>query len=334
MNIVINNPAAKSGGALTILKSYLEQALQDKENNYYFFVSLSSLFQYESSNVKIFNIGKQSRLKRILWDSYIFRKELKRKNIKPDTIISLQNTPLNVSGNIEQIVYFHQALSISDKKWNIFRKDERIFWFYRNIYPFFIKRGLSNVDKVIVQAEWVKKAFSKEFEYSLESIEVVKPKLKSIDISKVRTLNKSKFRIFYPAFPLKYKNHHLVIKWLSRIDKDFECIFTFSKNDNSYLYDLIVMNKLESKIRLVGKLNYDEVLEYYNSSNLVLFPSEIETIGMPLIEAVEFINLKIIVSDQEYSREALGDYHQVKFININNHEEVIEAINQEISNTK
>ncbi|QIV94855.1 glycosyltransferase [Allofrancisella frigidaquae] len=325
MNIVINNPAAKSGGALAILKSYLEQALQDKRNSYYFFVSLNSLAQYESSNVKIFNIGKQNRIKRIFWDNYLFSKELKRKNIKPDTIISLQNTPLNVSGNIEQIVYFHQALSISDKQWNIFRKDERIFWFYRNIYPFFIRMGLNRVSRVIVQTRWVKKAFAEKFKYNTNNIEIVRPEIKDIDISSINDIPKTKFRIFYPAAPIKYKNHHLIIEWLSKLDSDFECVFTFSKSDSKRLYDLIIEKRLENKIKLVGNLSYDRVLEYYKSSDLLLFPSDIETFGLPLVEA-QLFDLKILVSDQPYSREVLEGYKDVIYVNTQSND-VLKPVN-------
>jgi len=45
----------------------------------------------------------------------------------------------------------------------------------------------------------------------------------------------------------------------------------------------------------------------------LVFPSYIETFGLPLIEASNF-GLPILVSDLDYAREVIGSYKGVKFL--------------------
>lgn len=313
--IVINNPAAKFGGALSILKEVLEKIIQDNKNLYYVIVSVKELKKYENENVKIYVIKEQNFLERILWDNIKLKLFLKKNLIYPDIFYSYQNTGVNIDKKIPQIIYYHQALSLSNEKWNFFKKTERSFWVYKKIYPFFVKFYLNRTKKVIVQTEWIKDAFSKKFKYSLKKIEVNNPKLKKIDLKNVKNLSKNKFRIFYPASPFKYKNHDLILNCLEDIKEDFECIFTFFEGENKDIDRLIQEKKLKDKIRLVGKISYEKVLEYYKSSDLLVFPSSIETCGLPLLEAIEF-ELSIIAADKPYSREITKGYEKIKLLSL------------------
>lgn len=231
---------------------------------------------------------------------------------------------VNLPKSVQQILYFHQALSLIDLKWNILKKEERLFWIYKNIYPFFIKMYLDRIKKIIVQTEWVKKEFSQKFNYNLKNIIVVKPSINLPDTSKIKMISKEKFRIFYPATPLVYKNHEIIIKALGELKKekkdlanDLECIFTFSEKENERIDRLIKKYDVEDIIKLVGKIPYERVLEYYKSSDLMIFPSKLETLGLPLMEAKHF-NLNILVIDLPYSRETIGNYRKSCYVKIEN----------------
>lgn len=219
--IVVNNPAAKESGALTILKNFLETIYKNKcKNRFYVFVSLEELKKYEKENVKIIVIGKQNFKQRILWDNFGLKNYLSKNNINPDLFISLQNTGVNLPQKIPQILYYHQPLPISEKKWSFTKKAERKYWFYKNIYPVFIKQYLSRIKKVIVQTAWIKEGFSKKFNYELNNILIEKPILKTPNIEDVKIISKNKFRIFYPATPLIYKNHKLIIEALGELKRE------------------------------------------------------------------------------------------------------------------
>ncbi|MGL5413904.1 glycosyltransferase [Cetobacterium sp.] len=317
--IVVNNPAARSSGALTILLEFLDKISTLKcERQFICFVSLEELKKYESEKIKIIVVGKQGVKERILWDNYKLKKYLKDKEIKPDLFLSIQNTGVNLKQEIPQIIYYHQPLSIVDLKWSFFKKSERQYWIYRNIYPIFIKQYLKRVKKVIVQTEWVKDAFNIKFNYSKKNIILLKPEIKKINTNLIKDTPKNKFRIFYPATPLVYKNHKIVIEALGALKKEkgienMECIFTFDKNENLELDALIKNYKLEENVRLIGKIPYKKVLEYYKNSDMLVFPSYLETLGLPLLEA-QLFELNILVSDYPYSREIIGEYKKVEFI--------------------
>lgn len=71
--VFVNATAATEGGALTILKQFLEGISKYSSNNiiYYVFCSLEELKIYESENVKIINNIKGKKwLDRIKWDLY------------------------------------------------------------------------------------------------------------------------------------------------------------------------------------------------------------------------------------------------------------------------
>ncbi len=319
--IVVNNPAARSGGALTILKEFLEKITAIKCNrNFIVIVSLEELKKYETDKIKIHVVKAQGFKNRIIWDNFNLKSYLKIKSIKPDLFISMQNTGVNLSKIIPQIIYYHQSLSLVDLKWDIFKKNQRIYWMYKNIYPIFIKQHLNKVKKVIVQTEWVKDGFNKKFDYSKDNIILMKPEIKKIDINSVKNITKNKYRIFYPATPLIYKNHKIVIEALGLLKKEnmdliknIECIFTFSKGENIELDKLIQKYELEDVIKLIGKISYEKVLEYYKSSDLLVFPSYLETFGLPLIEAQQF-NLDILTVDLEYAKEVSTKYQRCEHI--------------------
>lgn len=45
----------------------------------------------------------------------------------------------------------------------------------------------------------------------------------------------------------------------------------------------------------------------------MLFPSYIETFGLPLVEAASF-GMPILAAEMDYAREVMGDYEGVKFL--------------------
>lgn len=321
--VVINNPAAKTSGALTILKELLEELSKLRCNRiFYIIVSLEELKIYESHNIRIEVIKTQNFIARILWDNLKLKKYLEKKKISPKLFMSLQNTPVNLNKNVRQLLYFHQGLSVAKYKWRLFNKQERILWIYQNIFPFFIKLNLGKVEKVIVQTKWIKNEFSKKFKFNSEKIVIKKPRIREIDIEKIehKKNTKGKYTIFYPATPFIYKNHKLILEMLNQINKNnnfslkkIKCVFTFSKGENKEIDNLIKKYKLEDTVELIGSVSQDKVLEYYKNSDLMIFPSLIESFGLPLLEAQQF-KLKIIAISLPYAIEVLENYNEVEFI--------------------
>jgi glycosyltransferase involved in cell wall biosynthesis len=84
-------------------------------------------------------------------------------------------------------------------------------------------------------------------------------------------------------------------------------------NRNAVLINFIKNLHVDEHIKHEGKIPYERVLSFYKSCDLMVFPSYIETFGLPLIEAASF-GMQILTADMNYAREVIGDYKGVKFL--------------------
>ena len=71
-----------------------------------------------------------------------------------------------------------------------------------------------------------------------------------------------------------------------------------------------------------------QLFEQYASSVLV-FPSYIETIGLPLLEA-RSVGAPILAADCLYARDGVGDYERVKFFETFDSEALSRLMKQKI----
>lgn len=318
-NIFVNNTAATSGGALTILKEFIENVakVSSKEYMYYIFCT-ADLREYESENIKIIDNIKAKRWKdRIIWDLYGLKLWSDKNNIEPNLIISLQNTAISGFKGIKQVIYLHQSIPYyKDVIWNIKNKEERIYWFYRYIYKIIIDKSVKK-NYVIVQSNWLKNLIIKDHKLKNEQVYVLKPNVKLMLNHSINTrINNNTIKLFYPAAAHIYKNHILLLDAVKiLIDKfvnlDVKLYLTIDKNESAYAEKInyyIQKNDLTKNVELLGNLCQQSMCEYYNNVDVLVFPSYIETYGLPLIEAAQF-NKPIVVSDLDYSKEALEHYN-------------------------
>ena len=57
----------------------------------------------------------------------------------------------------------------------------------------------------------------------------------------------------------------------------------------------------------------------YKNADALLFPSYIETLGLPLLEAAAF-GLPVLAADVDYAHEVLKDYEGVRYIDVFDYE--------------
>lgn len=317
--IFLNAAAIRSSGALTILRDcihYLESNPRDKAE--YHLCTVVNNFN-SSKNVEIHKIKPQNWLARIIWDNGGLQKWCRRNNIEPNLIISLQNTStkfINKDGkSIPQLVYYHQPLPLIQYKWNVLKRQELKLFLYTHFYSFFVARN-SKSSYYVVQLSYIRELFLKKFKrVNRERVFVIRPDDPVIDIDGISRilLDKEKFYFFYPSTVLKYKNHKIIVQALVLLRQtspsvldNIKVIFTIDKFD-SQIMKLIGKYNLLDIIQFIGQKLYDEVLSYYKSVDALLFPSQIETFGLPLAEASRF-GLPIIAADLPYAAEVLEKY--------------------------
>jgi glycosyltransferase involved in cell wall biosynthesis len=318
--IVVNATSLDKGGALSILEQFLD-TIPESSYEYIVFISPRLKLNVTRSGVTLIPIRINSFSRRFLWDSFGLKRWIRRHRIRPVATISMQNTNFRIKESLPNFIYFHNYIPLSDANWNPFQKNERILWFYKHIYPIFVKMYLNSRTEVFVQSSFVKEAFSKRFFFPAERIHVIVPKFRVL-IKKGKSMNeisvdRNKLNLFYPATTYVFKNHATLIEALTGLDRTIQenicLILTCEKEDLKY----ILLNKhYHFQINFTGILDYEKMDNLYKLMDALVFPSYIETLGLPLIEAAS-LGKKIIVSDLPYSREALTDYSGVTFVEYN-----------------
>jgi len=106
-----------------------------------------------------------------------------------------------------------------------------------------------------------------------------------------------------------HKNHkRLVLAWveLSKCGLFPSLCLTVSNDSHSSLCDWIeaISSKYNLKITNMGVISHDEVLTLYQNAKALIFPSLLESFGLPLVESKEF-GLPILASELDYVRDVV-----------------------------
>ena len=312
-NIMVFDVAAEDGGALTILEEYYNKAQYENDKKWYFVVSLPILEEIDNIKILRFPWIKKSWIHRLCFDYFIAPRIIKK--YKPVEIISLQNVIIPRT-KVPQTLYVHQPLPFVKKKFRL--RDSYLLWIYQNIIGKMIFRSIKKANKIIVQTKWMAEACIAKTKVKYEKIFVMPPQI-SVEIKEYFKPTKESLQtFFYPASGLIYKNHKLIVEAVKILKRqgisEYKMVFTLTGDENKNILDLyeqIEENKLP--IEFIGSINRCQVFNYYTRS-ILIFPSYIETFGLPLLEA-KVHRTPILASDCHFSHEILEDYINVKFFN-------------------
>jgi len=332
MNVLVYNLAAEYAGAMTILENFYREVLDypDKSIHWYFLVSTDKL--QDSENVTIIREPwiKKSWLHRWYFDTFCVQKVVKEKKI--DLIYSMQNEPVK-RAKVEQVVYFHQSLQFSPVKFSLFDKAQRMYAIRQKFICRIYKRHLKKADRIIVQTKWFKEASAKWIPFDENKISVVNPKV-SIDerlLQKPYRLQEPIF--FYPAGDGVHKNHKIILDACEILKNEgiangYKVVFTM---DGVSSFSAGVAKEAKEKelpIEFTGIISKDEVFDYYSKS-VVLFPSYLETFGLPPLEARK-MKAVVLASDMPFCRESLEGYENAYFYGIHDAEKLASLMKQVI----
>ena len=301
MRIVVNDIAASRGGAMTVLKQFYDYIRRvDTENEWIFLLGDHYLEETQNIRVIIRQDVKSSWLKKIWFDCFAGRHFIDE--LKPDVVVSLQNI-ITFGVKAPQIVYVHQSIPFQNaKRFSFFKKRERVTAFYQHVIGGFIKASVKRADSVIVQTAWMKEAVAQKTHVSPNKIITAFPDVSIPPLNERAPFEKNRF--FYPTNNEIYKNIDAIIQACTLLneqgDTDFEVTLTLPKGTIN-----------QRNIVCIGSVPYDKMARYYTSSTL-LFPSYIETVGLPLLEAAS-LNGLVLCADCAYAREVLEGYENVRF---------------------
>lgn len=330
MKIVVNDIVAvpNSGGVYSVLEDFYNDVCkfnEDNKNVEWIFLLSGNYFK-ETSQIKIIDKMsiKKSWVKRLAFEFWNGKKIIN--NLEPDIYIYLQNTMTLGVKAPNKWAYLHQALPYQEEmSFSLFKKSERKLWIYQKlvgkIINFTLKHGNTNV---VVQTKWMKKAVLNKNLIGSKDIYVLPPKIDLSHIDQRRSqVDETKMdSFFYPATGMEYKNHRLLFEAaevLENMGYDFNIDCTLTNEE---------LNKLEltppRSVTCLGRISRSEVMDRYKSEALV-FPSLIETFGLPILEAA-VSNDFIIIGNTSFGREILANYTNKVFFNVKSVNDLVDKM--------
>lgn len=264
---------------------------------------------------------------RVWFDFVAFRRILKEEGVRPDVIVSLQNTGVRCRCE-RSVIYYHQSLPLYSYHYRGFGRYARTYYFYHYLYPLYVRLFLQKNTFVAVQTEAIKKAFSDKYRFPLHKMGVYMPSIKGVekkDIDDWR-YEAGTYNFLFPANPSPYKEHMTIAYalkqiYLSNVDlaRQIRIHFTAQRGSMKNLEQYIVENGMDSNFVFHGIVPHSQLVAMLNNSHGLLFPSLIETLGLPLIEAAS-LGVAVIVNRLEYAHEALGGYEGTTYVDVHDYE--------------
>lgn len=307
MRIIVLDYARDKGGANTISEYINRQILVDRNNEWLWLTS--DFDSFTSKNIKNLRVRqiKKSIFHRVYFENIVLKKIINE--FKPDLLISLQNFKVpNFKG--KQLIYVHQAIPF--KKINKRISDSLFKRLKFKIIKKKLKNDIRNSDYIIVQTDFMK---NKVYELN-KNVYKIMPEL----FLEKAEAHKPSQNFIYPTNSEKYKRFDLVIK-AARILKNnnftSNISVTLDGEETSYIKrikDIVIYESLP--VHFIGKQNKRQLQELYRNNHL-LFTSEIESLGLPLVEAMHY-GCKIFASEQPFTCEVLSDYKNAYIFNENN----------------
>lgn len=211
-------------------------------------------------------------------------------------ILCLSNVPPPIQTSVKTYIYFHNILLLKPLHWPIHIKNR-----VTNLLKFFyIKYYNKESYNWIVQTSHTRKLL-------LESIKIKNDRIHTYPILPKKNIlidqiNKSK-NFVYISSSVSHKNHERLLNaFILAANKTVKQIKLHLTLDEGKLSKKIYPNNL--KIECHGTLSEDGVNELYNSCEFVIYPSLVESFGLPLIEATNH-GCKVIASDLPYVHEII-----------------------------
>ncbi|MDB5115752.1 MAG: hypothetical protein JWQ79_1244 [Mucilaginibacter sp.] len=309
------------GGPISILKdclSYLNKINNLQEFQIIALIHHEDLFDKEAfSNLKFISFPKSrtSYLFRLYYEYWYFKKFAKNNDVS--FWLSLHDMSPRLA-NVSQAVYCHNPSPFNNINFSdLFIQPTQFF--FKLFYKYLYRININSNDYVIVQQNWIKKEFHKIFKLSNDKIIVAIPEVAKIPIEflnkKVKNTDKC---FFFPTYPRPFKNIEIICEAVNILNKErinnFKVLITIDGTENKYSQSILKRFEKEPNLEFVGLLSRQDVYRKYAETDCLIFPSKLETWGLPISEFKQY-NKPMLVADLPYAKETVGSYDKAKFFN-------------------
>lgn len=312
--IVVSAVNLRKGGTLTVLRqclSYLSELAQG--NNYRIVALVHKKELAEYPNIEYIELPWtiESWAKR-LWCEYVTMKQISREIGDVDLWLSLHDASPRVEAR-RQAVYCHTSFPFFPIKLRDFLYDPKIPLFGL-LTQFTYRINQRSNRYIIVQQEWLRKAFASKFSLAPEDIIVARADTASTSTPDTSHISmealQGKYVFFYASTPDTHKDFQTLCRATEllgqRISPErFAVVLTIAGNENKYARYLYKQWGQVPGLHFAGLMDKPRLYAHYERADCFVFPSRIETWGLPITEYMDVHQSKrpLIVPNLSYAQE-------------------------------
>lgn len=312
------------GGTLTILREFVKAASEILPQQWKIVVLVHNRNLLAEDRPVYLELpdAKRGWLRRMYMEWTGFRAYVG--DTRPDLWVSLSDITPTVSA-ARQVVYCHNPMPF-------FRMQIRDMWLqpvliaFRFGYQLVYRVNLQRNYAVVVQQSWLRDEFRRWVRPGTKII-VAHPTVSApvVPMRASTSFNGGPVRFLYPALPRVFKNVELICRAVSHLEKSVawqgEIVLTIEQSENRYSRWLWRTFGHLKSLRFAGRQNLQQMRDLYVTSHCLIFPSRLETWGLPITEAKQ-VGLPMLLADCPYAHEALGSYDRAAFFDAADHLEL------------
>jgi glycosyltransferase involved in cell wall biosynthesis len=319
--IVISAVNIRKGGTLTILKDCL-QYLSGISNEYRIVALVHKKELSFFNGIEYIELpwAMKNWVFR-LYCEYVTMRGISKKIGEIDVWLSLHDTTPNVRAN-RQAVYCQTSFPFYKWRLQDFRFDYKIplfSMFTRYAYRINIHKN----QYLIVQQEWLRNGFGKMFHIDSKKM-IVFPPQQPPETPVSSAFPKYCHSFFYASTADCHKNFELICRAADLLEREigtnkFSVTITIAGNENKYAAWLYKKWQHVPSLTFAGFMNKEQLTAHYESSDCFIFPSKIETWGLPISEFMQ-TGKPMLLADLPYAHETAAGSTCTAFFNPNNAE--------------
>jgi len=226
-----------------------------------------------------------------------------------DVVLNLNNLAGKIT--VPQILFIQQSLYFSQEALNAYKSlpgFELKRWRILAEAPLirlFMRISAKRSDRVVVQTQTMREWLIRWLQLDDNKVAVIPPIIQSIqftsdDSAILDPLRDDRFRHFlYVGSSAPYKNLEVVFSVA-------KLAFKKKKNWRFYVTIDILQAVQNSNLMALGTLDRNKLFEAYRLIDALIMPSLVETVGLPMLEAM-VAGKPVIAVDRPYAHEICGD---------------------------
>ncbi len=312
--IVLSGVNCVSGGILGVFQEALHSVVDEYGDEYEIIaiVHRRELFDVDNVSYLEFPTVKSSWIRR-LWFEYKTLTKISGQ-LRPKLWLSMHDMTPNVHADI-RAVYCHNSSPFYRFQWLEALLDPK-FGLFTLFYRYLYAINIGKNDFVIVQQSWIRREFQRM--YGIRNVIVAQPTVNTFRV--IAREEKERYglcyRILYPALPRTFKNFEVVLAAARALENSgfvgFELWLTLDGSENRYAAQIRKKYRELQSVRWLGVLARQKVVELYEEADCLIFPSRLETWGLPITE-FKATGKPVLVADLPYARETVGNYDLCAF---------------------